>query len=263
MAASPMFTESHRLTTTRSALFLLIGLWLFFGASLAQAVKPAAEVQGITGTASVTRAGGGIKTLALGSKLFAGDRVTTQQQTRIRLRFADGGLVTLRSHASLLIEDFAYNASNPDGDKAVLRLLKGGMRALTGKIGHRGNRDAYKAKNFAATIGIRGTEYIQRLCGLATKDCANLNVPSQQRGRDGQPLPGLYFAVIHGRILAKNAVSNKRLKAGDYAYVRNFHSPIQLISPIAKLKTEYALPSRLLGQCFDPSNPDIDGCLVR
>jgi hypothetical protein len=94
----------------------------------------------------------------------------------VRLRFTDGGETVIRPESSLQVQDYYFNQEEPQQDSLVLRLLKGGLRAVTGYVGKRGNQDAYKMQISTATIGIRGTDYSARLCA---QDCKE-NAPSGQ-----------------------------------------------------------------------------------
>lgn len=219
---------------------------------------PAAEVVGITGTAFVRQASGTVKTLALNSQLSAGDQVSTEARSKLRLKFADGGLVTLRSNSQLTIESFNYQANNPNQDNAVLNLVKGGMRAVTGQIGHRGNADAYQAKNFASTIGIRGTEYVLLICGGGQAACNALELDSNSLGADGKPQPGLYFSVLDGRIILTNASGSQLFGPGQHGFVGSFNTPVLPLPRNPGLYQEYEIFSRLLN-CTEPGQ----GCLVK
>ncbi len=57
--------------------------------------------------------------------------------------------------------------AKPQEDGALLRLLKGGLRTVTGLMGKR-RPDAFQLGTATATIGIRGTDFVVRVC---TDDC--------------------------------------------------------------------------------------------
>jgi hypothetical protein len=103
------------------------------------------------------------------SEVLAGDLLITAKDSYAQVQMNDGAQMTLRPHSNLKIEAFQFRKEEPQADNAVLRLLKGGFRTVTGLIGKRGNADAYKVRAASATIGIRGTDFTSRLC--ATRDC--------------------------------------------------------------------------------------------
>lgn len=132
-------------------------------------VGKVATAAAVDGTAYVTRQSGSQGLLARGTPLLEGETVHTARNSSVRLTMIDGGETVIRPESSLLLQEFRYKADAPAADSLVLSLLRGGLRALTGIVGKRGNPDAYKLRAGTATIGIRGTEFSARVCD---KDCA-------------------------------------------------------------------------------------------
>ena len=117
-----------------------------------------ARVGALIGKASALGGGEGAKrrTLTRGGPIYEGDTLTTGKRSYVVVVFADKSRVTLTSRSEFKVETFAYNGG--DDDSSFFRLLRGGMRAITGAIGKR-NRGATKYAMAAATIGIRGTGF--------------------------------------------------------------------------------------------------------
>jgi hypothetical protein len=80
---------------------------------------------------------------------------------------------------------------------------------VSGLVGHRGNRDAYKLNTETATIGIRGTDYRGTLC----KDSCG-----------GKP-NGLYLSVISGIINASNSGGSVDFSAGTFGHIASSTTP--------------------------------------
>jgi hypothetical protein len=112
-----------------------------------------------------------------GSQIKRGEAINTARNSSVRLRFTDGGETVVRPESSLLVSDYQFNQDAPEQDNMLLRLVKGGLRALTGAVGKRGNVNAYQLRVNTATIGIRGTDFSVRLC---KSDCAE-NANAGQR----------------------------------------------------------------------------------
>jgi hypothetical protein len=203
----------------------------------------AAVVQNIYGTASVQRANGTLGILALNSELQAGDSVQTEEKSKVLLRFSDGAMVTVRSNSRLMIESYHYEEEDPQADSTTLNLLKGGMRAITGAVGKRGDVDAYRSKNFAATIGIRGTGYIVRSCvsevAGGVNDCHGLRVPPSKIDPMGNPVDGLYFTVTEGVIVLVNTTGEHRFMVGQSGYVRDYESKPEELKDDPGLQVDY------------------------
>ena len=159
-----------------------------FGTAHAQSDTPprVANATSVEGTAYVTRADGRQSILARGSALGVGDALTTTRNSTVRLRFTDGGETAIRPDSRITVQAYNYTREEPQSDSLVLGLLKGGLRAITGSIGKRGNVDAYKLQVSTATIGIRGTDYTARLCN---NDCTPGGESAERSSRPNSAPP--------------------------------------------------------------------------
>jgi hypothetical protein len=79
--------------------------------------------------------------------------------------------MSLQPHTEFKIEDFRFHGTQDGSETIVMHLLKGGLRTITGLIGH-ANRQNYKLHTHAATIGIRGTEFSVRSTDTIEVFCA-------------------------------------------------------------------------------------------
>lgn len=154
-----------------TSLSLLAGLALAPCLASAQTVVPTpavATAAAVDGTVFVTRGGGRQTILARGSSLQLGDAINTTRNSTVRLKFTDGGETVVRPESTLVVQKYQFEKEAPTQDNILLQLIKGGIRALTGAIGKRGNADAYQLRANTATVGIRGTDFSVRLC---QQDC--------------------------------------------------------------------------------------------
>jgi hypothetical protein len=125
---------------------------------------PVAQIVDWAGAVSILRANGKQALADTRSPLDEGDTVVTETNSTAVLAFIDGNKVALRPNTRFQITRYHHVAANPEGDSALFRLVKGGLRTITGLVGKRGNRDAYQLTAATATIGIRGTEFTARVC---------------------------------------------------------------------------------------------------
>ena len=89
--------------------------------------------------------------------VYSGETLRTAGKSRTQVRFTDGALLSLRPDSVLKIDD--YHFENRDAvDHKYLRLVSGGFRTVTGRIG-RTNRAAYRVSTPLAVIGVRGTDW--------------------------------------------------------------------------------------------------------
>lgn len=200
-------------------------------------------VQYLSGTLSVQRPDGSVKVLAERSSVAVGDVITTQRDSYAQLRFSDGGQVTLRPETQVKIESYAYDEGRPERDSFAMQLFKGGLRSLTGLIGKRSNRNAYRMVTSTATIGIRGTDY--------TAIQIPAPPPGQKPPASSLP-PGVYVTVADGAIAFIAGGVEQLVGVGQAAFSSNFNLPPQLIPPPPNLPQVTPPPS--FGQSLKPTS---------
>jgi hypothetical protein len=183
-------------------------------------------VQNLAGTLSVHRPDGTVRLLSEKSVVNEGDTLTTEKETYAQIRFTDGGQVTLRPNTQVKLESYRYSAAEPEKDSFVFSLLKGGLRSVTGLIGKRVNRDAYRLRTSTSTIGIRGTDY------------AAVEVPP------GTPAPpGVYVTVADGQVAVLSGGVEQLVGAGQTGYSSSSNLPPQLVPPPPSLPKVAPPPS--------------------
>jgi len=221
----------------------------FFGRVLAAALLLAplhalaqGTVQHLSGTLSVQRSDGTVGVLSEKSTVRQGDVLSTQRESYAQVRFSDGGQVTLRPNTQVKIEAYSYNEGRPEGDGFVMQLFKGGLRSLTGLIGKRGNRDAYRMVTSTATIGIRGTDY------------SAIDIPLPPPGQSpppGSPPPGVYVSVVDGQVVFTSGGTEQLVGVGQIAFSSNSLLPPLLVPPPPNLPQVNPPPS--FGQTLRPT----------
>lgn len=137
-------------------------LALLLGAMLSSLVfaEAAGSVTHLSGPLLARKADGTTRILSQKSAVESGDLLVTEKDTYARVKFTDNSEITLKPNTQIKIDAFLFDQAKPEADSAIFNLLKGGLRALTGLVGKRGNQDSYKLKAPAATIGIRGTDFL-------------------------------------------------------------------------------------------------------
>lgn len=121
------------------------------------AVLPVGRVMLLQGSMAAVDTSGKSRKLLLGSPVYEGDKLNTDIQSHAVVAFRDESRITLQQSSTFFVEKFKYDKAKQQ-ESAVLRLLKGGVRVVTGLIG-RSNHDNYKFGVAGATIGIRGTGF--------------------------------------------------------------------------------------------------------
>jgi hypothetical protein len=171
-------------------------------------------VQFLSGTLSVQRPDGSVRLLSEKSELKVGDLVTTEKDSYAQVKFTDGGQVTLRPQTQVKFEGYSFSDAAPQKDGFAMSLLKGGMRSVTGLIGKRGNRDAYRVGTSTATIGIRGTDFVL------------IVIP--QGGQAGLAA-GTYITVAQGAVGVIAGGAEQLVGAGQTGFSASAALPARLI----------------------------------
>lgn len=241
--------------TKNTAIKAWLALILFWMASFSWAAQVAGTVVQLNGPLLAKRADGAVRILSLRSEVESGDTLMTEKSTYAMVKFIDNSEITLKPSTTFKVENFAYDADKPDGDKASFNLVKGGLRSVTGLLGKR-NKEKFAMKTPSATIGIRGTTFIvewieppasavavaaaEREAYLMASTAAldPLAAPLQplmlaQGPSAPMPVtngtaPGLNVYVIAGAIFASNGGGTVPFTAGQFGYV----APGGLVPPV-------------------------------
>lgn len=152
----------HNMGKTKDFLLKsLFTLFIVFSAGLIMTpvahAKSAGTVTFTTGDTSIVRADKSVVKAAKNDAVNAGDTIETKNG-RLQLSLIDGGKVSLQPNTVYKINKYEFSGKEDGSEYAFTELLKGGMRTISGLIGHK-NRERYQLKTAVATIGIRGTEF--------------------------------------------------------------------------------------------------------
>ena len=128
--------------------------------------------------------------LQINSQIFEGDRLETEPGAQLYIQMDDGAEIHLKEDSVLKISEYVITAGYDESSSSILDLLRGGLRKLTGSIGTSALAN-YQVQTGLATIGIRGTEYVIKLC--KQDDC------SQTVSRN-DPDAKLHAVVLKGAI---------------------------------------------------------------
>ncbi|HEY6094989.1 MAG TPA: FecR family protein [Gallionellaceae bacterium] len=187
----------------------------------------------VVGSVEAIAPDGSRRPLIKGSEVNTGDSINTAAGARAQVRFNDGGYVSLQPNTVFRVDQFNYQNQTDGNEKGFFSLLKGGLRAITGAIGHV-NRETYKVATPNATIGIRGTGYRAEI-------------------RDN----GLFVSVGEGAISLTNNVGLLVVTAGNAAFVASPNTPptpsqVQPSTPPAPLQ-----PLSPIGTILPPTLPNM------
>lgn len=159
------------------------------------------------GQVSVKDQDGNIQGLEVNSQIYEGDRITTEVGANLYILMDDGAEIFLKGDSIIKISEYVITSGYDDSSSSIMDLIRGGLRTITGAIGGSALSN-YSVQTGLATIGIRGTEYVIKLCKL--DDC------SQSVSRN-DPDAKLHAAVLEGMITLTSEEDTKILMAiGEY-----------------------------------------------
>src|SRR5688572_3486031 len=124
----------------------------------AQTQEPAGRILWSVGQVERVGADGVARPLAKGDAVFEGDVIRSAANSHAQLVMSDEALMAVRAGSSVRLTEYRYAGREDGSERAVIELLKGGLRSVTGAIG-RSNKDSYQLKNDMHVIGIRGTDH--------------------------------------------------------------------------------------------------------
>ena len=123
--------------------------------------EPAGRIIFAAGGVVAIDSSGSMRPLEKAGTIHEGDTLLTNDG-RVQILFKDGGFVALQPDTEFTVERYRYSVAGDSEDSAIMSLLKGGLRTISGLVGKR-NRRGYSMKTSVATIGIRGTDYALQL----------------------------------------------------------------------------------------------------
>ena len=179
----------------------------------AERVHVAGKVYSISGDATARFPGEPARPLTKGAAVCEGDLLATGPSTQIQLQMADNGTLIIRPRTELKLDTFSYARNQPGKEQFLVSLITGGLRAITGLIGHDRKED-YAIKTPTATIGIRGTDH------------EVFHIPTEGLETARLAEAGTYNRVISGGTVLKTAGGSLLLHPNEIGF-----APISGASP--------------------------------
>jgi len=138
-------------------------LWLI-ALPVYAAAQEAGQVLMAKGQLSVKGDDGKTRELVRRSSVFVGDVLTTGKDAQLQIRMKDGAMIELGANSEFIIKMYSYKKKGDAKDGAVLSLVKGGLRTVSGDI----EKSTYKLETPTASMGIRGTSFDVIVCSPLT-----------------------------------------------------------------------------------------------
>jgi len=160
-----MKTLKRFMSKPLTKLTTVVGVVTLVITSMSFAAVEVGEVGYSRGVLTGKLEGEGARLMGKGQGISQGETLSTGKNSFAIIELNDGTRMTLRPNTVFRVEELNTNAGE---ENALLSLIKGGFRAITGSISKK-LQGAFKVNTGIATIGIRGTEFDARLC--TASDC--------------------------------------------------------------------------------------------
>lgn len=206
----------------------------------AESVEPAARVLDLRGVVEATGANGATRVVDAGDGVYRGDTVETRPDAWAVLLFTDGSKVSLQPGTRFRLDEWEFDRGGTERGSALLNLLRGGLRVLTGLIGDE-TPDEYRVRTPVATIGVRGTGFDLFCVGTCVNPDAT---PGAVEG------DGLFINTWDGTAVAELEGTVAEFAAGETGFMANsVLPPVRLPSlPPALQDLPAPRPDRVLRQ---------------
>jgi hypothetical protein len=180
-------------------------------------------VSRVTGQVASTDVNDRVHQLQVNSRIFEGDRISTEIGASLFVIMDDGAEIYVKEDSVLKVSEYVITNGYDGESSSILDLLRGGLRKITGSIGQSALAN-YQVQTGLATIGIRGTEYVIKLC--KQDDC------SQTVSRN-DPDAKLHAVVLAGAITLTTDEEVQILMAiGEYGTASNEALTLEEEAPV-------------------------------
>lgn len=141
---------------------------------------------------------GQVRILDIGDPVFQGEKITTGPESALEITLADETVLSQGEKSVMVLDTYVYDADSGTGE-AVIDLLKGTFRSVTGKIVD-ANPEAYTLQSPLAQIGIRGTVTGHTIPGARHPDMPEDHMVIEFDGKpvvvNSSTLPGMPPQII-------------------------------------------------------------------
>lgn len=127
-------------------------------AALAAQAQPVGEVSLLIGQAQLTGADGQQRSLQRGDAIHVGDRIETQANGHVHVRFVDRAAVSVRPSSTLEVQSYQFDPRRPELNEVRLRVDRGTSRSISGAATEQ-DKSRFRLNTPIAAIGVRGTDF--------------------------------------------------------------------------------------------------------
>jgi len=169
-------------------------------------------VTALSGQALAVDKTGVQRLLQAGGPVYEGDRLETGRAARLSLKMVDEARMFIKPDSRVTLSRYVLDDERDGASASIIDLIKGGLRKITGLIARRPG-SIYRFRAGVMTLGVRGTEFVAKLCGSA-EDC-------RESAARGEAQARLHLVMFDGMIDLQRPEGQQvgELVLGQYAVV--------------------------------------------
>lgn len=152
------FLQSFRKAFRFIAVITLIFCLFNPVSSYAQEGQAIGRVLSTTGSVTARDLSGTLRQLSRRSDIFVGDTVITGPNGFAQLRMVDSAQISFKEDTEFTFSEYSSDGPGGAADSALMEMVRGGFRTISGTIGDDA-ADDYQVTTQFASIGIRGTTH--------------------------------------------------------------------------------------------------------
>jgi hypothetical protein len=178
------------------------------------------------GQNSATALTGAQRPLGNGAMVYSGDTLRTAADGVVAVVFRDDTRLVLRPNTEFVVDNYSYRKAGPtENDGILLRVVRGGVRSLTGLLAQR-DRSRFRISTPAATIGVRGTGFDVYVGEHCAEGRESVNLP-----RDAEAdATCVYVDVWDGAVEAGQGPRATSVASGETAFAADENTAPALLA---------------------------------
>ena len=107
-----------------------------------------------------------------GSSISVGDRIYTESNGHVHIRFVDNALVSVRPRSTLTVQRYDFDPEKPSASAVKFELVEGVARSISGDAA-KAARQRFRLNTPVAAIGVRGTDFVVSADSRSTRALVN------------------------------------------------------------------------------------------
>ena len=127
--------------------------------SASRNLQPIGTISLVLGRAFIESEGNNRERIRMGMMVRQTDRIVTESNGHVHIRFIDEALVSVRPNSELEIIAYVFNEEDPEKSSIKFNLLEGTARAVSGNAA-KAARQRFRLNTPIAAIGVRGTDFV-------------------------------------------------------------------------------------------------------